>query len=116
MNAHFAAAVGNAQVRARIGWPLALLAVALYAPNVGGARLLLIAAGLVFLARRPAQPLPAPVRTGRPAPAQPTARTPKPQRPATPPAEPTAKKPPVRRGPGGRWTSTTPKKTKEVTK
>lgn len=91
--------LGNAKTRAKLGWPLTVLTIAVYAPNVGLARLALIAAGLFFLARR----VPT-ARTNRPAtvPAQRTATkpNPKPQRPATRPA----KQLPRQRGANGRWT------------
>jgi hypothetical protein len=55
MSPHLASALGNAQHRARLGWPLGLLVIALYAPaGTGLARLVLIAAGLLFLTRQPA--------------------------------------------------------------
>lgn len=53
MAPYLAAALGNAQQRARLGWPLMVLTIAFYAPaDTGLARLALVVTGLVFLARR----------------------------------------------------------------
>lgn len=91
--------LGNARHRAQLGWPIALVTLAAYAPNVGLARLALAAAGLFFLARR--VPTASPAR--RPA-AVPTQRTSSKQTPKPVPVQRPAKKMPRQRGANGRWT------------
>lgn len=65
-----AAAIDAAKARFAIGWPLLVLAIALYSPVAGLPRLALIAAGLFFLSR-PAAPPPA---RGNPLTTKPTSR------------------------------------------
>ncbi|MFE2911424.1 hypothetical protein [Kitasatospora indigofera] len=83
-----AVAMSNAKLRARLGWPLVLLTIAVYAPIGGPPRLALIATGLFFLAQS-AVTGPAGTqgkggagpRTPKPAPGP---KTPRPHRPAKP--------------------------------
>lgn len=51
MSAYAAAAIENAKARLLIGWPLLLLALALYAPVDPLSRLLLLAAGALLVVR-----------------------------------------------------------------
>ncbi|GLW75001.1 hypothetical protein Kpho02_72980 [Kitasatospora phosalacinea] len=51
MNAYAAAALENAKARLVIGWPLLLLALALYSPVDGLSRLLLVVVGAVLVVR-----------------------------------------------------------------
>ncbi|OKI14197.1 hypothetical protein [Streptomyces sp. CB03911] len=99
MNVYATAALNNAKTRLQIGWPLLLLAIALYSPADGITRLLLLAAGAALLIRA----VPA---TGRPKKPAPAAAKPKPAPKGDPrktiPA-PTPKVPPQRRT-DGRWT------------
>jgi hypothetical protein len=98
-HAYATAALDNARVRLQIGWPLLLLAVALYAPADGVTRLLLLAAGAALLVRA----IPA---TGSPKKPVPAGTRPKPAPKGDPrktaPA-PAPKVPPQRRT-DGRWT------------
>ncbi|MDH6122006.1 hypothetical protein ABH930_006402 [Kitasatospora sp. GAS204A] len=48
------AALDAAKARLAIGWPLLILAIALYSPLHGAAQLVVLAAGLFFLSRQPA--------------------------------------------------------------
>ena len=75
-----AAAIDAAKARFAVGWPLLILAIALYSPLTGLPQLFLLAAGLWFLSRDPAGH-----RTTTPA-AKPTTKTPR------------------RRSPEGKWT------------
>jgi hypothetical protein len=95
MSPHLAAALGNAQHRVRLGWPLAVLVIALYAPaGTGLARLVLIAAGLLFLTRQPA-----PARTTTKPRTVKTAHSAAPAKTSTP-----TTKAPRQRTADGRWT------------
>lgn len=73
-----AAAIDAAKARFAVGWPLLLLAIALYSPLTGLPQLFLLTGGLWFLSRHPAG-------TAAPAP-----------KPAT--------KTPRQRTPEGKWT------------
>lgn len=95
MSTYAAAALGNARTRTRSGWPLLLLALAVYSPVGGLPRLVLVATGLFFLAQGD---------TGRPAKTR--AKVPA-QRPTRPTPNPTTTRPaaktPRRRNPEGKW-------------
>lgn len=65
-----AAALDAAKARLAIGWPLLVLAIALYSPLHGAAQLVLIAAGVFFLSRQPAGTGAPHAQTAKPAPKQ----------------------------------------------
>ncbi|GAA4866127.1 hypothetical protein [Kitasatospora terrestris] len=72
MNPVLAKALAHATARLQIGWPLLVVALALYAPADGITRLVLLAAGTVALIKAPT--LPAQTKNRRPAPANQTLR------------------------------------------
>jgi hypothetical protein len=122
MGAHVAVAISNAQLRARLGWPLVLLTIAVYEPLGGWPRVALVVTGGFFLARTATEtgrvagrPQPGKPSTGPKTP-KPAAgpKTPKPKRPARKPATVGAPadrparpapltKVPRQRGADGRW-------------
>lgn len=93
-----AAAIDNARMRTRSGWPLLLLALAVYSPVDGLPRLALLATGLFFMAQADKA---RPARTPAKAPAQRSAPKPAPAKNPTKPK--TATRAPRRRGPEGKW-------------
>lgn len=101
MNAYAADAIGNAKHRTQLGWPLMVITIALYSPLGGLPRLVLIAVGLVFLARQTPGTRRTPDKSAK-APAKPRpASRPKPKTPAPKPKAATTI--PRPRTAAGRW-------------
>lgn len=96
MAPYAATAISNARTRARSGWPMVLLTIALYSPVSGLPRLALVATALYFLAQGDAP------RTAKTAARTPVTRPAPTTRPANP-AKPKAAKVPRQRTANGRW-------------